>query len=253
MGFAGQARLAHGHDGTDVKAQLLAGVEQLLTVVEDFLGRDTGGERRGRTRKLNKGGVIDIVELTQHGDDGVVGRAVSLKDGVGLAAHLGAVGAAEGDVYMSVGEEVRERGENARDVVVRHEECGVHARDVNADAIDTADAHLAAAQALAADLRRGARVVDHVDVDGVGVDGGVVTFDVKVIFEALLACEVEGLLNVLVVGVEAQDARYERAVGAVATVGVGEGVPQAKGDFGDAALQQAGGHLGAPQGAGGVR
>ena len=129
----------------------------------------------------------------------------------------------------------------------------MHTRDVNADAVNAADAHLAAAQALTADLCRGARVVDHVNVDGVGVDGGVVALDVKVIFEALLACEVEGLLDVLVIGVEAQNARDERAVGAVAAVGVGEGVPQAKGDFGDAAFQQAGGNLCAAQGAGGVR
>ena len=66
------------------------------------------------------------------------------------------------------------------------------------------------------------------------MDGGVVAFDVKVIFEALLAREVEGLLDVLVIGVETQDARDERTIGAVAAVGVGEGVPQAKGDFGDA-------------------
>ena len=77
----------------------------------------------------------------------------------------------------------------------------------------------------------------HVDVHGVGVDGGVVALNVKVIFEALLACEVEGLLDVLIVGVEAQDSRDERAVGAVATVGMGKGVPQAKGDLGDAALE----------------
>ena len=154
---------------------------------------------------------------------------------------------------MGIGEQVGERGEHAGDIVVRYEERGVHTRDVDADAVDTADAHLAAAQALAADLRRGARIVDHVDVDGVGVDGGVVALDVKVVFEALLVCEVEGLLDVLVVRVEAQDARDERAVGAVATIGVGEGVPQAEGDLGDAALQQTGGHLGASQGAGGVR
>ena len=66
------------------------------------------------------------------------------------------------------------------------------------------------------------------------MDGGVVAFDVKAIFEALLAREVEGLLDVLVIGVEAQDARDECTIGAVAAVGVGEGVPQAKGDFGDA-------------------
>ena len=154
---------------------------------------------------------------------------------------------------MGVGEQVRECGEHAGDVVVRHKECGVHTRDVDADAVNAADAHLASAQALTADLCRGARVVDHVDVDGVGVDGGVVALDDKVIFEALLACEVEGLLDVLVIGVEAQDARDERTIGAVAAVGVGEGVPQAKGDFGDAAFQQAGGNLGAAQGAGGVR
>ena len=126
---------------------------------------------------------------------------------------------------MCVGEQVRERGEYAGDVVVRHEERGVHARNVDADAVDAADAHLAAAQALAAHLRCGARVIDHVDVDGVGVDGGVVALDFKVIIEALLACEVEGLLDILVVGVEAQDARDERTVGAVAAVGVGKGIP----------------------------
>ena len=136
---------------------------------------------------------------------------------------------------------------------MRHEERGIHARDVDADAVDAADAHLATAQALTADLRRSARVVDHVDIDGVGVEGGVVALDVKAIIEALLAREVEGLLDILVVGVEAQDARDERAVGAVAAVGVGERVPQAKGNLGDAALEQAGGHLCAPQGAGGVR
>ena len=84
------------------------------------------------------------------------------------------------------------------------------------------------------------------------MDGGVVALDVKVIVEALLAREVKGLFDVLVVGIEAQDARYERAIGAVAAVGVGKGVPQAKGDLDDAAFQQAGGNLGAPQGAGGV-
>ena len=54
------------------------------------------------------------------------------------------------------------------------------------------------------------------------------------IVETLLACEVKGLLDVLVVGIEAQDTRDERAVGAVAAVGMGKGVPQAKGDLGDA-------------------
>ena len=153
---------------------------------------------------------------------------------------------------MCVGEQVRERGEHTGNVLVCHKQCGIHARDVDADAVDAADAHLAAAKAFAADLCRGARVIDHIDVDGVGVDGGVVALDVKVIVEALLAREVKGLLDVLVVGIEAQDARYERAIGAVAAVGVGKGVPQAKGDLGDAAFQQAGGNLGAAQGTGGV-
>ena len=182
VGLAGQTCLAHGHNGADIQAELGARIEQLLAVVEDFLGRDAGGERRGRTGELDKRCVIDIVELAQHGDDGVVGRAVGLKDGVGLAAHFGAVGAAEGDVHVCVGEQVGERGEYTGDVLVRHEERGVHARDVDADAVNAADAHLATAQALAADLCRGARLVDHVDVDGIGVDGGVVALDVKVIF-----------------------------------------------------------------------
>ena len=86
---------------------------------------------------------------------------------------------------------------------MRHEERGVHARDVDADAVDAADTHLPTAQTFAADLCRGARVVYHVNVDGIGVDGGVVALDVKVIFEALLASEVEGLLDILVIGGEA--------------------------------------------------
>ena len=127
VGLAGQTRLTNGHDGADAEPHFLARIEQLLAVVEDFLGRDAGRERRGRTGELDKGRVIDIVELAQHGDDGVVGRAVGLKDGVGLAAHFGAVGAAEGDVYVGVGEQVGERGEHAGDVLVRHEERGIHA------------------------------------------------------------------------------------------------------------------------------
>ena len=63
VGFAGQARLTHGHDGADAEPQFLARIEQLLAVVEDLLGRDAGGERRGRTGELDKGRVIDIVEL----------------------------------------------------------------------------------------------------------------------------------------------------------------------------------------------
>ena len=104
---------------------------------------------------------------------------------------------------MCIGEQVGERGEHAGDVLVCHKQRGIHARDIDADAVNAADAHLASAQALTADLCRGARVVDHVDVDGIGVDGGVVALDVKVIFEALLASEVEGLLDILVIGVEA--------------------------------------------------
>ena len=252
MGLAGQTRLAQGHDGADIQTKLGARIEQLLAVVEDLLGRDAGRERRGRARELDKRGVIDIVELAQHGDDGVVGSAVGLKDGISLAAHLGAVGAAERDVHVCVGKQVRERGEHAGDVLVRHKQRGIHARDVDADAVDAADAHLAAAETLAADLRRRARVIDHFDIDGVGVDGGVVALNFKVIVEALLARKVKGLLDVLIVGIEAQDARDERAIGAVATIGVGKGVPQAKGDLGDAAFQQTGGNLGAAQGTGSV-
>ena len=63
VGLAGQTRLAHGHDGADAEPQFLARIEQLLAVVEDFLCRDAGGERRGRTGELDKGRVIDIVEL----------------------------------------------------------------------------------------------------------------------------------------------------------------------------------------------
>ena len=61
--LAGQACLAHGHDGADAEPQFLTRIEQLLAVVEDLLCRDAGGERRGRTGKLDKGRVIDIVEF----------------------------------------------------------------------------------------------------------------------------------------------------------------------------------------------
>ena len=64
VGLAGQTRLANGHDGADAEPQFLARIEQLLTVVEDLLGRDAGGERRGRTGELDKRCVIDIVELS---------------------------------------------------------------------------------------------------------------------------------------------------------------------------------------------
>ena len=63
MGLAGQTRLAHGHNGANIQAELGARIEQLLAVVEDLFGRDAGGERRGRAWELDKGGVIDIVEL----------------------------------------------------------------------------------------------------------------------------------------------------------------------------------------------
>ena len=79
------------------------------------------GESDEQNGELDKGRVIDIVELAEHGDDGVVGRTVGLKDGVSLAAHFGAVGAAEGDVHVCVGEQVGERGEYTGDVLVRHE------------------------------------------------------------------------------------------------------------------------------------
>ena len=102
--------------------QFLARIEQLLAVVEDFRWPRRRGRATKQTGELDKGRVIDIVELTQHRDNSVVGRAVGLKDGVGLAAHFGAVGAAEGDVHVCVGEQVGERGEHAGDVVVRHEE-----------------------------------------------------------------------------------------------------------------------------------
>lgn len=42
VGLAGQTRLAHGHNGADIQAELGACIEQLLAVVEDLLCRDTG-------------------------------------------------------------------------------------------------------------------------------------------------------------------------------------------------------------------
>ena len=63
VGLAGQTRLAYSHDCADAEPQFLARIEQLLAVVEDLLCRDAGGERRGRTGELDKGRVINIVEL----------------------------------------------------------------------------------------------------------------------------------------------------------------------------------------------
>ena len=49
--LTGQARLSHGHNGANAEPQFLARIEQLLAVVEDFLGRDAGG----RATRQNRG------------------------------------------------------------------------------------------------------------------------------------------------------------------------------------------------------
>ena len=121
---------------------------------------------------------------------------------------------------------MREGGEDAGGVSVRHEERRVGAGDVHADAVDAADPDAPAPEALAAHLAARAVRARHVDVHGVGVDGRVVGRLLEDDFEPRFAREVKGVADALVVGVHAEDAGYERAVGAVPAEGVREGVPQ---------------------------
>ena len=111
---------------------------------------------------------------------------------------------------------------------MRDEQSRIHAGDVDAHAVDTRDAHLAATQALAAHLRLGAPVIDHVDVDRVGVDGPVVPCDGEAVFHAVFIGQLECIFYALVVGVEPQNAGNQCAVRTVAAIRVGKAVPQGK-------------------------
>ena len=132
---------------------------------------------------------------------------------------------------------------------MRDEERGVQARDLDLYTVDGADAHPPAAQALAAHLRRGALLVFKVDINGIGVYGGVIATDVEGVGEAAFICHGERIADSLVIGVEPQDTAHECTVGSVSTVGVSEAVPEGEPHRGDASLQQARGNLRAPQGA----
>ena len=99
-----------------------------------------------------------------------MGSTVGLEDGIRLAARLRAVRAAKGDVHLRLGECAGKRCERSGGVAVRDEERGVQARDLDVYAVDGADTHLSASEALAADVRHGAGLALEVDVDGGGVE-----------------------------------------------------------------------------------
>ena len=248
-----EAALALRHHAAVGEASVGAGLQELRAVVEELGGRDAGGDRGGRAGNRYEGGEAHVADAADHGQHRVVRRAVRLEDRVRAPALLGAVRAAEGDVDLRHREQVGEGGEDAGGVSVRDEERGIGARDVHAHAVDAADAHLAAAEALAADLAARPGLSLKVDVDGVGVDGGVVSRLDELEGQARLARVVEGVADALVVGVQPEHARHERAVRAVPAVGVREGVPQREAHAGDAAPHERGGHAGAAQGAGRMR
>ena len=56
--------------------------------------------------------------------------------------------------------------------------------------------------------------------------------------EPTSACDVEGVADTLVIGIEAQDAGHEGTVCTVASVGVGEAVPKREGHIGDVSVDK---------------
>ena len=113
-----------------------------------------------------------------------------------------------------------------------HEEGGVVAGHLDRDAVDRADADLAAAQGLAGDRHLHAVLANHVDRDGVGMKGGALLVGGlgERELQPLLLRKLERVAHADVVGRHAQDARDERTVAAVPVVGVGEGVVELKVD-----------------------
>ncbi len=74
---------------------------------------------------------------------------------------------------------------------MRYEQRAVHAGDVDAHAVDAADAHLAAAKALAAYGDRCPGGILHLDIHCVGVKCRVVARLYKPCLEAGFACQLE--------------------------------------------------------------
>ena len=72
--------------------------------------------------------------------------AIGLKDRIRMPALLRAVRAAEGDVHVGFREGAGECGEGSRGVEVGDEERRVQPRDLNVDAVNRTDAHLASAE-----------------------------------------------------------------------------------------------------------
>ena len=179
-----------------------------------------------------------MVEIFEYGEYLATGGSVGLKDGVRLTALLGAICAAKGDVDMRIGKQVGEGGEHAWQVAMGYEQGTVHAGDVDAHAVDATDAHLASAEAFASYLHGLAAGVFHIDIDGVGMDGAVVAGNVESVAEPTSVCNVEGVADALIIGIEAQDAGHEGAVCTVASVGVGKAIPQSEGHVGDVSVDK---------------
>ena len=179
-----------------------------------------------------------MIEIFEYGEYLATGGSVGLEDGVGLTALLGAVCAAKGDVNMRIGEQVGEGGEHARKVAMGYEQGAVHAGDIDAHAVDATDAHLASAEAFAAHLHGLAAGVFHIDIDGVGMDGAVVAGNDEGVAEPTSVCDVEGVADALVIGIEAQDAGHEGTVCTVASVGVGKAIPEGEGHVCDVSVDK---------------
>ena len=170
-----------------------------------------------------EGDVGDAAHLV----DQVVGDPlVRLEHGVGSPAALGAEGAHGGDVEPARSERPGERCEHAGFVAVGDEDRGQLALDVDAHAVDAADADAAAAERLALHHDGASLRGMHGDAHGVGVERRVVSALDDREDEAGFLRQRERVAHALVVGVEAEDARHERLVGAVATMGAREGVEQ---------------------------
>ena len=132
--------------------------------------------------------------------------------------------------------------EHASHVALLHDDAVVFACQAHVHAVDAADHRRAAADALAAHARDGARFVRHVDIYRVGVlarrVGGGHEFEV----EPCRAGDVERFADAGVVGGHAQQARHERLVGSVAAVGVGEAAVQGERGLARLAREQATAH-----------
>ena len=115
--------------------------------------------------------------------------AIGLKDRIRMPALLCAVRAAEGDVHVGFREGAGECGEGSRGVEVGDEERRVQPRDLNVDAVNRTDAHLASAEALAAYIARRSLRAFECNVNRIGMDRGVVSAYDELIVEPSFFCE----------------------------------------------------------------